>query len=155
METNKEEFENTCNLFINAIQNYFAHLTNFEVNTHVPFLKDAETLALKEFTGMIGISGVRKGFVYISADSDMYKELINIFIGLEDPSVEDILDMAGEISNVIAGTVRASYGNNFNISVPIVFEGRPDQLKFPKDVSIYVIPIKWKEHEAFVVVGLQ
>lgn len=155
MDTNKEEFESTCNLFIEAIQNYFTHLTDFEVETYVPFLKDHETLSLKEFTGMIGISGSRKGFVYISADAEMYQDLINIFIGLDDPTKEDILDMAGEISNVIAGTVRASYGNNFNISVPIVFEGRPDQLKFPKDVSIFVIPLKWKKHEAFVVVGMQ
>lgn len=155
MDTKKEEFENTCNLFIDAIKNYFKHLTEFDSKTSVPYLKDTTSLELKDYTGMIGISGIMKGFVYISADYDMYSDLINIFIGLDDPSTEDVLDMAGEISNVIAGTVRASYGNNFNISVPIVFQGRPDQLRLPKDVSVYVIPVKWKKHEAYVVVGLQ
>ena len=73
----------------------------------------------------------------------------------DDPKKEDVLDMAGEISNVIAGSVRANYGNNFNISVPIVFEGSPKQLKFPQDVAVFVIPMKWKGHEAFLVVGLE
>ena len=155
MDTSKKEFEVTCNLFINAIENYFRHLTDEKSNILVPYLKESESLVLKDFTGMIGISGDRKGFVYISADGKMYTDLINIFIGIDIPSNEDILDMAGEISNVIAGNVRADYGNNFNISTPIVFEGRPKQLKFPADLAVFVIPIKWKDHEAFVVIGLE
>ena len=81
--------------------------------------------------------------------------LIKIFIGIDDPSDEDILDMAGEISNVVAGNVRANLGANFMISVPVVFQGMPSQLKIPNDVSIYVIPIVWNNHEAYVVIGLQ
>ena len=68
---------------------------------------------------------------------------------------EDILDMAGEISNVVAGNIRANLGTNFMISIPLVFEGRPDDLKFNLDSHVYVIPISWKNHDAFVVVGLQ
>ena len=103
---------------------------------------------------MIGISGSRKGFVYISANREMFADLINMFIGIEDPSEEDILDMAGEISNVVAGNVRANLGANFMISVPTVFEGMPEELHIPDNVSMYVIPINWNNHEAFVVLGL-
>ena len=85
----------------------------------------------------------------------MIDDLIKIFIGIDDPSEEDILDMAGEISNVVAGNVRANLGANFMISVPVVFQGMPSKLKIPEDVSIYVIPIVWNNHEAFVVIGLQ
>ena len=155
MDTNREEFENTCNLFIKSLENYFKHLTDIDSEISVPYIKEPEKLVLKDFTGLIGISGTRKGFIYISADGEMYADLINIFIGIDEPSTEDILDMAGEISNVIAGSVRANYGNNFNISVPVVFEGMPKQLKFPDDVSIFVIPVKWKSHEAYLVVGLE
>ncbi len=155
METTREEFEATCSMFINSVENYFKHLTDIDSEMSVPYLKETEGLMLKDITGMIGISGSRKGFVYISANRGMYKDLINIFIGIDDPSDEDILDMAGEISNVVAGNVRANLGANFMISVPIVFEGMPTELKdIPKDVSIYVIPIKWNNHEAFVVIGL-
>ncbi|MEM9895705.1 MAG: chemotaxis protein CheX [Bacteroidota bacterium] len=154
MESRKEEFEATCNLFINSINNYFTHLTEINSKIKVPYLKESEGLELKDYTGMIGISGSRKGFVYISADREMFADLINIFIGIGDPADEDILDMAGEISNVVAGNVRANLGANFMISVPTVFEGMPEELDIPEDISIYVIPINWNSHEAFVVLGL-
>jgi chemotaxis protein CheX len=155
MESRKEEFESTCNLFINSVNNYFKHLTEIDSSIMVPYLKESEGLMLKDYTGMITISGTRKGFVYISANRGMFSDLINLFIGIEDASEEDILDMAGEISNVVAGNVRANLGANFMISVPIVFEGMPDELQIPDDVSIYVIPINWNSHEAFVVLGLE
>ncbi|MEQ8628704.1 MULTISPECIES: chemotaxis protein CheX [unclassified Ekhidna] len=154
MESRKEEFEATCNLFINSVSNYFKHLTEIDSDMKVPYLKESEGLVLKDFTGMIGISGSRQGFVYISANKEMFADLINMFIGIEDPSEEDILDMAGEISNVVAGNVRANLGANFMISVPTVFEGMPEELHIPENVSMYVIPIKWNNHEAFVVLGL-
>lgn len=154
MESRKEEFEATCNLFINSVSNYFKHLTEIDSDMKVPYLKESEGLVLKDFTGMIGISGSRQGFVYISANREMFADLINMFIGIEDPSEEDILDMAGEISNVVAGNVRANLGANFMISVPTVFEGMPKELHIPENVSMYVIPIKWNNHEAFVVLGL-
>ena len=154
MESRKEEFEATCNLFINSVSNYFKHLTEIDSDMKVPYLKESEGLVLKDFTGMIGISGSRQGFVYISANREMFADLINMFIGIEDPSEEDILDMAGEISNVVAGNVRANLGANFMISVPTVFEGMPEELHIPENVSMYVIPIKWNSHEAFVVLGL-
>jgi chemotaxis protein CheX len=155
METTREEFEATCNLFINSVNNYFTHLTEINSELNVPYIKESKGLVLKDYTGMIGISGNRKGFVYISANRDMFEDLINIFIGIDEPTDEDILDMAGEISNVVAGNVRANLGANFMISVPIVFEGMPDELEIPKDVSMYVIPIQWNKHEAYVVIGLQ
>ncbi|SNS74974.1 chemotaxis protein CheX [Ekhidna lutea] len=154
MESRKEEFEATCNLFINSVSNYFKHLTEIDSDMKVPYLKESDGLVLKDFTGMIGISGSRQGFVYISANREMFADLINLFIGIEDPSEEDILDMAGEISNVVAGNVRANLGANFMISVPTVFEGMPEELNIPENVSMYVIPIKWNNHEAFVVLGL-
>lgn len=155
MESRKEEFEATCNLFINSVNNYFKHLTEIDSDVKVPYLKESDGLLLKDFTGMIAISGSRKGFVYISADRDMFADLIGLFIGFDDPSEEDILDMAGEISNVVAGNVRANLGANFMISVPVVFKGMPTDLAIPDDLSVYVIPIKWNGHEAFVVLGLE
>ncbi len=158
---NKEEFEATCQLFISAVHKYFSHLQKITQETippsetGVPYVKDKETVALKDCTGMIGISGNRKGFVYISGDKDMYKDLIKIFVRRDDPTNDHILDMAGELSNVVSGNVRESYGNDFMISVPLVFEGKASNVKFPDDVPVFVIPISWKNHEAFLVIGLE
>lgn len=158
---NKEEFESTCQLFIAAVHKYFEHLSlvNKEIvepsETGVPYVKDRETIALKDYTGMIGISGNRKGFVYISGDETLYKDLVSIFLLNSNPNNDQISDMAGEVSNVIAGNVRESYGNDFMISVPVVFKGQPEDIKFPDDVPVFVIPISWKQHEAYVVIGLE
>lgn len=154
-KTTKEEFENTCSVFIDTVNNYFNHLTSEPSKTGIPYLKDPSSVLLKDYTGMIGISGNRRGFLYISGDEGLYKELIKKFIGIDNPAPEDILDMAGELSNVVAGNMRETYGNEFMISVPIVFGGRPEQLKFPEDVAAYVIPINWNNQEAFIVIGLE
>lgn len=151
----KEDFESTCQVFINSVNNYFEHLTDIKSETNVPYLKSPDSMILKEFTGMIGISGNKTGFVYISGDRHMYELLVNVFLGTDKPTDDDILDMAGEMSNVVAGNVRETYGNNFMISVPIVFQGSPDKIKFPKDVPVFVIPIVWCNYEAFVVIGFK
>ena len=151
----KKEFESTCDLFIDSVTNYFRHLTEIDSEINVPYLKENNILVLKDYTGMIAISGNRKGFVYISANRGMFEDLISIFIGLDMPTEEDILDMAGEISNVVAGNVRANLGTNFMISDPIVFKGIPDEVEENSELSIYVIPIVWNGHQAFVVIGLE
>ncbi len=155
MDIKKEEFESTCRLFIDSVNNYFSVLTEHESEINVPFLKDIKQLELKQYTGMIGVSGNKKGYVYFSADQQLFEELISLFIGIEDPDQDDLMDMAGEISNVIAGNIRANLGSDFIISVPLVFEGRPDDLEFPENTLVYVIPIAWKNHKAYVIVGLQ
>ena len=155
MDINKEEFESTCRLFIDSVSNYFSVLTEQDSEINVPFLKDITQLELKQYTGMIGVSGNKKGYVYFSADQALFEELISIFIGIDDPDTDDLMDMAGEISNVIAGNIRSNLGTNFVISVPLVFEGRPADLEFPENTFVYVIPLTWKNHHAYVIVGLQ
>ncbi|MFY0598673.1 MAG: chemotaxis protein CheX [Cyclobacteriaceae bacterium] len=155
MNTKQIEFENTVNVFIDSISNYFSRLTLKPIKTFAPFVKEPSQLILKECTGMIGISGNRKGLIYISGDSGMFSDIIRMYVGLESPSIDDMLDMAGELSNVVAGNVRETYGHEFMISIPVVFQGTPSKLKFPNDVPVYVIPFEWNKHEAFMVVGLQ
>ncbi len=155
MGAKKEEFEDTCKLFINSVRNYFRVLTDIDSEIRVPYLKESNSLDLKGYTGMIGISGNRNGYIYFSANKGLFEDLINIFIGIDDPSKADVMDMAGEISNVIAGNIRANLGTNFMISVPLVFEGKPSDLKFPDDALVYVIPLTWKSHDAYVVLGIQ
>ncbi|MFY0605890.1 MAG: chemotaxis protein CheX [Cyclobacteriaceae bacterium] len=154
MSAQTEKFEKTVNVFINSVENYFSHLTKEPISTNPPYVKTSDELMLKECTGMIGVSGIKKGFIYLSGELSLFKDVIQQYVGLDNPSENDMLDMAGEISNVVAGNVRETYGDDFMISVPIVFKGKPDSLRFPEDVPIYVIPLNWNSHEAFMVVGL-
>lgn len=155
MDTRQKEFENTVNIFINSIANYFDRLTKKPIKTFAPFIKEPSDLMMKECTGMIGISGNRKGLIYISGDGALFTDIIRMYVGLEHPTIDDMLDMAGELSNVVAGNVRETYGHEFMISIPVVFKGTPERLKFPDDVPVYVIPFEWNKHHAFMVVGIQ
>lgn len=154
MNIQQKEFEKTVHVFIESIENYFDTLTEIAISTNPPFVKTQDELLLKDCTGMIGVSGSKKGFVYISGSLDLYKDLIRRCVGLKNPTRENILDMAGELSNVVAGNVRETYGDDFMISVPIVFKGKPESIRFPDDVPIYVIPFTWNGFEAYMVVGL-
>lgn len=154
MEATIQQFDQAVDVFINSIENYFQTITGDKVTTSPPYVKEQDQLSLYECTSMIGISGSRKGLVYISGNMDLYQEFIESHIGLPNPTERHMLDMAGEISNVIAGNVREVFGKDFMISVPVVFKGKPDVLQFPDDVSIYVLPFQWKSHEAYMVVGL-
>lgn len=161
MTSKQEEFETTCQLFVAAIHKYFNHLQPLTEQklvkpvTGIPYIKDKDTVVLKEFTGMIGISGNRKGFVYISGDKMLYKNLIKIFVRRDDPTDDHLLDMAGEVCNVVSGNVRETFGNNFMITTPLVFQGKPENIKFPGEVPVFVVPVSWNGHEADVVIGLE
>lgn len=155
MDHKQLEFEKTVNVFINSVEKYFNTLTKYQVKTYPPYLKNPDELLLKECTGMIGISGSKMGLVYISGGLNLFKDLIVQYVKLESPTTGDMLDMAGELSNVVAGNVRESYGREFMISIPVVFQGMPKKLKFPSDVPIYVIPFNWNGHEAYMVIGMK
>ncbi|MCP4456992.1 MAG: chemotaxis protein CheX [Cytophagales bacterium] len=153
-EQTTDEMNSTCQYFIDSTKYYFSHATKIDSTTSVPYLKRPEVLALKDYTGMISISGNHKGYVYISGNEEMFAELWKFFTGTE-ASKDDALDMAGEVSNVIAGNVREQLGKDFMISIPIVFQGKPDKMKMHGDnMPVYVIPLEWNGHEAFVVVGV-
>lgn len=155
MDIQLMEFEKTVNVFINSLSNYFLKLTKKEVKTYPPYEKKPDELVMKECTGMIGISGSKKGLVYISGDTGMFAEIIKQYVKLQSPREEDMLDMAGEVCNVVAGNVREQYGHEFMITIPIVFKGMPEALKFPSGVPIYVIPMEWNGFEAYMVVAIK
>jgi len=155
MEISKIGFEETCSVFIETVNHYFGHLTSNPSDTGVPFIKDKEKLEFKDYTGMISVSGSKKGFIFITGNQGLYGDLIKRFIGVESMSKEDLLDMAGELSNVIAGNLRETFGSNFIISVPVVFSGSKKELPFTVDTTPYVIPIQWNGHEANLVIGLE
>lgn len=162
MEVSKQkDFEVTCQQFIDAIHKYFDRvfeLSNGKMGnseTGVPYVKDKDTIQLKEFTGMIGISGNRKGFVYISGDAKLFSDLLKAIVKKDNPTEAHLLDMAGEISNVVSGNVRQTFGHDFMITVPLVFKGKPESIRFPENVPVFVIPFTWNNNEADLVIGLE
>lgn len=146
--------ETDLHFFIDSTMNYFEEVTNEKANAGIPYIKDEEPVVL-EYTGIIGISGKRKGSVYITTNESMLKEIAHIILGLDNIEGDDIKDLVGEIANTISGNVRQAYGSDFMISVPVVVEGKAKDIKLPDNLQSFVVPLTWKDHKSFLVVCLE
>lgn len=146
--------ESDLHFFIDSTVNYFEEVTNEKAVTGIPYIKDEAPVVL-EFTGIIGISGKRKGSVYITATESMLSQIAQIILDIDDVGREDVKDLVGEIANIISGNVRQAYGSDFMISVPVVVEGKARDIKLPENIQSFVIPLTWREHKSFLVVCLE
>ena len=129
-------------------------LTQKVARCGIPFVKNNEPIVL-EYTGIIGISGKRKGSIYYTAEKDQLAKLAKIMLAVDSVSDDDIKDLAGEIANTISGNLREVFGSDFLISVPVIVEGRARDIKLPERIDSYVIPISWENKKSFLVVCLE
>ena len=107
-----------------------------------------------DLTGIIGISGDRRGCIYFTAEEDLVKEVL-VSMGETDIDNELLNDMTGEIANTIAGNVMSSSDTAFELSVPVVVAGKPNSIYLPKNISAYVIHASWKGLIANLVVCVE
>lgn len=140
--------------FIDVVVNYFQEVTGESVEMGMPYIKESKSIVL-DYTGVIGISGTRKGAIYLTASKEMLKEVASIILGTNDVDDECAIDMVGEITNTIAGNVRENFGSSFMISVPIILKGSPEDVIFKLQPPVFIIPIKWRTFSSYLVVGLE
>jgi chemotaxis protein CheX len=146
--------ESELKIFVDIVHHYFRQQSGKAAQMGTPFLSDAHALPVFDFTGVIGITGARQGCVYFTAPSALLQDLLR-HAGEPDISPENLADLAGEIGNTLSGNARKSFGANFMISVPLVVEGRDQVISLPKDVKSYVIPFRWRKHDACLVVSVR
>ena len=146
--------ETDLHFFIDSTLNYFDEVTNDKAVTGIPYIKSDEPVVL-DYTGIIGISGKRKGSIYITASAEMLTQMGKVILHTDDVSPDDTKDLIGEIANTISGNVRTAYGSDFMISVPVVVEGHARDISMPEDMQSFVIPITWNNFQSFLVVCLE
>ncbi|MBV6492991.1 MAG: hypothetical protein LDLANPLL_00998 [Turneriella sp.] len=140
--------------FVESTLMYFAQTTGEKAELGLPYVKKENEEVLLEYTGIIGITGDRKGGIYITCDRVLLRELVQIVMG--DLNIDDnaIKDMVGEIANTISGNATRAFGRNFNISVPMLLEGPAKGLNLPIYAPSFVIPATWRKHKFYIVVGV-
>ena len=141
-------------IFIEGSIRYFEQISGTAATMGVPFIKKEDQTVILEYTGAIGISGSRRGGIYITATKEMLTELAKIVMETENVSDEEIRDIAGELANTISGNASESFGSDFMISVPIIIEGLPRDISLKLRTPVFVIPITWQKHRSFLVVGI-
>ena len=125
--------ESMLPFFVQAVARYFRDIAGLTVEVESPYLLDGEP-PISDFTAVIGVSGDLQGCVYYSAPRAMIDALLR-FAGEESPTDDLRCDMVGEAANTLSGNARKHLGSGFMISVPIVLQGRPDRLAWPKNTA--------------------
>ncbi len=145
--------EEEIRTFIEGTTHYFETSGQQAASVGSPYLVTDGKPGAYEFTGIIGISGSRKGIVYFTAPRGMLSVLL-MRMQETDSSDETIKDLVGEVANTISGNARRDFGKNFVISVPSVVAREPEKVTTPHS-RCYVIPINWRTHTAKLVVCLE
>jgi chemotaxis protein CheX len=140
--------------FVDVVTDYFAQVSGEAAAIGIPYVKKTEPVVL-EYTGMIGISGPRKGALYLTAGPGLLDSLTQVILGAEAADDETLLDMVDELTNTVAGNVRRNFGGDFLISVPLVIKGKPEDILVRLKPPVFVIPLNWRKEKAFLVVGLE
>ncbi|AUZ06421.1 MULTISPECIES: chemotaxis protein CheX [Vitreoscilla] len=146
--------EDKLKVFIAGAQHYFSQIDKEEIIIGTPYLVENKMPAAHDYTGIIAISGNNTGIVYFTAPRIL---LAHILESIQEPdlSEENMTDLVGEVANTIAGNSRSEFGEEFNISVPIVICGAPDEILLPRKDRSFVIPLEWRKHHAAIVICLR
>jgi chemotaxis protein CheX len=143
--------ENDLQVFIDGALHYFTQVSDESAEVRIPYLIK-EDLVMDEYTGTIGISGIRKGMIYFSAPRAMLRHIL-LSLGENANTDELYSDLVGEIANIISGNARRKLGSDFNISVPEVVRDEIIHL-MEKKVHQFAIPIRWKFYTSSLVIRL-
>jgi len=145
--------ESEIRTFVDGATRYFEVSAQQAATVGSPYLVTDGNPGAYDYTGIIGISGARKGIVYFSAPRGMLAVLL-MRMHETDTSDENFKDLVGEVANTISGNARRDFGRNFVISVPTIVANDLEKVTAPYSKS-YVIPINWRKHSAKLVVCLE
>ncbi len=139
-------------LFKQITLDYFSKLApDDEPALGEPYLQFGEARVL-DYTSWVEIRGEYDGCLYLTSPTPMLEELLGIN-GEPEVSERTLLDMCRELSNVLAGNASQAFGGHWEISVPhSLSRGMVNGLELPE--STFVMPIRWRDSESLLVVGL-
>jgi len=146
--------EEDLKIFVTGTSHYFAQVANSTAEVSTPFVKEPSDHVMFDFSAVIGITGSQRGCVYYTAPRDMVADLVSR-LGEPDKDDDILADYVGEIANTISGNAREQLGSGFMISVPVVFRGRVDDVRFPRDTPAFVIPIYWNKYRSALIICLK
>jgi chemotaxis protein CheX len=109
--------------FIEIVEQYFQHISGESATMGLPFIKSEKQSEILDFTGLIGVSGPRKGGIYVTTGKELLQDLTKYILDEEETDEELLLDMVGEMTNTISGNVRKEFGSEFMISAPMMVVG--------------------------------
>jgi chemotaxis protein CheX len=145
--------EKDIQVLIDGTVHYFHRVVDRATEVGTPYLADHAEPVISDYTGVIHITGARRGSIYFTAPAAMLSHIL-LKQGEPDRSPELMADIVGEVANTISGNARRSFGQEFLISVPSVYQGMAVRAKLALAERAFVVPITWKQYKAALVVSL-
>ncbi len=145
--------EQDLTVFIDGAIHYFSAVSGDPASVGMPYLMNTREAAAKGITGIIGVSGDKRGNVFFTAPQVLVKDLLTS-LGEQEISHENMCDVVGEVANTISGNARQFFGKEFMISAPVVVTGQSEKIQVPSEIRSYVVPIEWRGFEAGLVISL-
>jgi chemotaxis protein CheX len=145
--------ESEVAVFVDGVLNYFDTTVQQSAQCGTPHLALSERPEISDYTGVIQVSGKRRGCVAFTAPKSMLSVML-MRMQETDMGHENLCDLVGEIANTLSGNARRDFGQQFQISVPAVISGRGSQLEYPAATRPIVIPIDWRNYHARLIVCL-
>lgn len=144
--------ENEVQAFIDGIKNYFLTVSDSKAVVGTPYLMTSADAPSSDYMGVINVSGVRQGKVYVLAARAMLRHLL-LSLGEKYVTPELIIDIVGEVANTISGNVREQFGSQFVISIPAIRES--EGYRFSEEEQAFNVPFRWKSYTGHLVVCLK
>jgi Chemotaxis phosphatase CheX len=140
-------------LFKRITLDYFAKLSpGDEPVLDPPYLQFGEP-ALLDYASLVRIRGEYEGCLYLTSPVRLLHSLLRLH-GETEVSERTLRDMCRELSNVLSGNASQAFSGEWQISVPLSLgPGDFKDLRLPP--SAFVMPIRWRDSTALLVVGLQ
>lgn len=146
--------EQELKAFTHTVLDYFKTVSDDSPEIGMPYIKDSQT-EVQDYTGIIGISGNRRGGVYLTAGKALLQDFGACILGEDDLDDTALYDLIGEMTNTIAGNIRQVFGSSFLISVPIVLKGHIEEIVIRLKPPVFIIPITWRKHRCHLAIGLE
>jgi len=135
---------NFINPFLVSLQNVLTTMAQLELKPEKVRIKKDE-LARGDVSGLIGMVGPKtKGSLSISFEAGLAIEVMKRMLG-ESPDFinEEVTDMVGEITNMVAGGAKnllGAKGYEFDMATPIVVSGRAHTISHKTDGPKVMMP---------------
>lgn len=146
---------NDIEAFSEAVSHFFGSMTEERANVRSAYLleHDEEPIVWDDFNGVITVRGGYVGSLAFSAPRALLSHVL-LRMGEKNLSDDHRRDIVGEIANTLSGRARRYFGDGLRISTPRAFSGQRQHVERLAHSTPYVIPLRWKQYEAKLVVHL-
>jgi len=130
--------------FIEVCTSVFKNFVNVDLIAERVFFIEKDAFQDWDISGVIGLTGEARGAVAISMKTATAVKIADVLTGTKHEALDmDVIDATGEIINIIAGNVKKSLEEMFQlvISLPTIIRGKAHAIVWPSErARIICIP---------------